>query len=94
MLEHNEFYLYLIRHGQSEINAMPDMVGQKEDSRLTGKGRNQAKLLGQRFAKEGKKLDSVYTSPYVRANDTCQIAMAEIPDDLKAPIFQASPLRE
>lgn len=94
MLEHNEFYLYLIRHGQSEINAQPDMVGQKSDSRLTEKGKNQAKLLGQRLAKEGKKLDIVWSSPYVRAHDTCQIAMAEVPDSLKPSIQLDTNLRE
>ena len=75
MLEYNEFYLNLIRHGQSEINAQPDLVGQKADSRLTEKGKNQAKLLGERLVKE--KIDHVYSSDYLRAADTCRIALQE-----------------
>lgn len=94
MLEHNEFYLYLIRHGQSEINAMPDMVGQKEDSQLTEKGRHQAKLLGQRLAKEGKKLDLVFSSPYDRALATAKIALEQVPEDKKSPIVLAPEVRE
>lgn len=94
MLDYNEFYLYLIRHGQSEINVMPNMVGQKEDSRLTEKGREQAKLLGQRLAKENKKLDVVCSSPYSRAHDTCQIALGEMPEDLKSPIAIVPEVRE
>lgn len=75
MLEYNEFYLNLVRHGQSEINAMPDMLGQKEDSKLTEKGKNQARLLGNRLAKED--IDYVYSSDYVRAADTCNIALGQ-----------------
>lgn len=84
MLEHNEFYLNLIRHGQSEINAQPDLVGQKADSRLTEKGKNQAKLLGERLVKE--KIDHIYSSDYLRAADTCRIALQEAEAGIM-PIF-------
>ena len=84
MLEYNEFYLHLIRHGQSEINAMPDMVGQKADSRLTDKGKNQAALLGKRLAKE--KIDHVYSSDYIRAAETCKIALQEAAARVHPPI--------
>ena len=86
MLEYNEFYLYLIRHGQSEINAMPDMVGQKADSRLTEKGKNQARLLGSRFSKD--EIDHIYSSDYIRAADTCRIALSEtLKDKGTMPLF-------
>lgn len=75
MLEYNEFYLNLVRHGQSEINAQPDLVGQKADSRLTEKGKNQALLLGERLFRE--KIDHVYSSDYIRAAETCKIALLE-----------------
>lgn len=52
MLEHNEFHLYLCRHGQSEVNVMPDMVGQNEDTKLTTRGIHQARLLGKRITKK------------------------------------------
>jgi broad specificity phosphatase PhoE len=94
MLEYNEFYLYLIRHGQSEVNAQADLVGQKEDSQLTDKGRRQAILLGQRLAKEGERLNIVWTSPYDRARDTCHIAMNQIPNDLRGTTLYDSNLRE
>jgi broad specificity phosphatase PhoE len=80
MLEDNEFYLYLIRHGQSEVNIIPDMVGQVGDSRLTEKGRNQANLLGERlFWKEKLEANYVFSSDYTRAADTCKIALGHHP---------------
>lgn len=85
MLEYNEFYLHLIRHGQSEINAQPDLVGQKADSRLTEKGREQARLLGNRITKE--EMTHVYSSDYLRAADTCKIALSQAPTIQSMPIF-------
>lgn len=80
MLDYNEFYLYLIRHGQSEVNVLPDMVGQKGDSKLTEKGRNQANLLGERlFRKEKIEPSLVFSSDYTRALDTCEIALGHHP---------------
>ena len=76
MLEHNSFYLYLIRHGQSEVNIQPDRVGQEADSRLTERGKEQAALLGQRlFQKEKLPAEFVFSSDYTRAADTCKIAL-------------------
>jgi len=89
MQEHNNFYLYLIRHGQSEVNAQPDMIGQTADSRLTEKGRMQANLLGERLKKEGLSLDRVFASPYTRALDTAKIAVGE-----STPITIHEDLRE
>jgi phosphoserine phosphatase len=86
MLEYNEFYLHLIRHGQSEINAMPDMVGQKADSRLTEKGKNQARLLGNRITKD--EITHVFSSDYIRAADTCRISLGQSPTiQTVMPIF-------
>lgn len=85
MLEYNEFYLNLVRHGQSEINAMPDMVGQKADSRLTEKGKEQARLLGLRLAKE--EITHVYSSDYLRAADTCRIALGQSSIQTVMPTF-------
>jgi broad specificity phosphatase PhoE len=79
MLEHNSFYLYLIRHGQSEVNILPDQMGQSGDTKLTAKGKEQAKLLGQRFFKEGLDVDYVYSSDYTRAADTCKIVLDQMP---------------
>lgn len=75
MLEYNEFYLYLIRHGQTAVNAKGDTVGQTADSPLTEKGRLQAQLLGERLAYKDKvTFDKVFSSSYTRAHDTAKIA--------------------
>ncbi len=75
MLDYNEFYLWLIRHGQSETNAKNDIVGQTGDSPLTEKGRLQAQMLGERLAYKDKvSFDRVYSSDYTRAHDTAKIA--------------------
>ena len=49
MQHFNEFYLTLVRHGQSETNANPDRMGQLATVPLTELGRNQAKKLNHRF---------------------------------------------
>lgn len=80
MLNYNQFYLYLIRHGQSEVNIQPDRVGQEPDSRLTEKGKLQADALGYRlFRKEQLPADFVFASDYTRAADTCNIALQFYP---------------
>lgn len=92
MLEYNEFHLYLCRHGQSEVNVMSDMVGQREDTKLTIKGMNQAHCLGQRITK--KEITHVYSSDLTRAADTCRIALSASPEPLSViPSFHPE-LRE
>lgn len=75
MLNSLNFELFLIRHGQSEINAQPDLIGQTSDVKLTKLGEQQAELLGQYFRKNGENFDLVYSSPYLRASETCRIAL-------------------
>jgi probable phosphoglycerate mutase len=94
MLEHNEFYLYLIRHGQTEINVLPDMVGQHGESRLTEKGKQQAKILGERLAKEDLDLDVIYSSDYIRALDTANIALSQVPENKRVELVTTEALRE
>lgn len=89
MLDYNEFYLYLIRHGQTEINIQPDLVGQQSTSQLTETGRQQAKLLRNRFDKKKTQFDHVFSSDYDRAKDTANIVIGD-----KNPIILAPPLRE
>lgn len=90
MLDYNEFYLWLIRHGQSEINAKQDIVGQTADSLLTHKGVLQAQLLGERLAYKDKvSFDQVYSSDYLRAHETAKIATGN-----NHPIILASEIRE
>jgi broad specificity phosphatase PhoE len=94
MLEYNEFYLHLIRHGQSEVNAMPDMVGQRGDSQLTEKGEQQARLLGQRLSTEKLDIDYVFSSDYDRAAKTCILALGQASKVLTVVPSFHSELRE
>jgi broad specificity phosphatase PhoE len=91
MLEQNEFYLTLVRHGQSETNANPDRMGQLATVPLTELGRNQAKKLNLRFLQEGQYFDYIFASPYTRALDTAKLAIGK-PHDKR--IVLAQDLRE
>jgi broad specificity phosphatase PhoE len=73
MLDENEFYLTLVRHGQSTTNANPDLMGQDPDVELTEKGIMQATLLANRLVKSGQVIDLAFSSPYTRALHTAQI---------------------
>jgi broad specificity phosphatase PhoE len=73
MLDFNQFKLLLVRHGQSEINATPDMMGQTADSKLTDLGKQQAQRLKFRLEKQFFTFDHIYSSDYVRAMDTAKI---------------------
>jgi probable phosphoglycerate mutase len=78
MLDKLEFDLYLIRHGESAVNAIPDLMGQSADVPLTDKGRNQALLLSKLWEKTGTVFDGIFSSPYVRSLDTAKIATKNI----------------
>jgi broad specificity phosphatase PhoE len=77
MIGNNEFLLTLIRHGESEVNATPDIVGQLPNVQLTSKGRDQARKLRARFLHKKENFDFIYSSTYDRALQTAQLA---IPD--------------
>ena len=64
------FELYLIRHGESETNATPDVIGQDSNVKLTENGKFQAGLLKKRLTCPP---DRVYSSSYVRALETAKI---------------------
>ena len=80
MLEDIKFNLYLIRHGESEINAQPDKMGQSADVKLTELGKEQARLLRQHmfYGKDNQlkfSYDFSFSSPYTRAMDTAMITL-------------------
>lgn len=75
MLKPNRFRLFLVRHGESEVNIQPDLMGQDPDTPLTEKGRQQAEALGKSFRNYA--FDYVYSSDYVRAHDTAKIVCAQ-----------------
>jgi broad specificity phosphatase PhoE len=79
-----EFTLYLIRHGESEGNIHPDIIGQTPDVPLTERGKEQARALKKSFLKKNEKFDFIFSSTYKRAHDTCLLA---IPDDTQKTIL-------
>jgi len=90
MIENTEFTLSLVRHGESEINATPDIIGQMSNTQLTNKGREQARKLRAKFLKRNEEFDFIYSSPYDRAYHTAQLS---IPDD-KQKIILVPEIRE
>lgn len=72
MLDYHEFYLTLIRHGQSTTNQNPDLMGQEAHTPLSEKGVRQAQRLYERL--KFNPYDVVYASPYTRAHETAKIA--------------------
>jgi len=72
--------IFLIRHGQTEWNLKGKTQG-KQDSNLTEKGINDAKLLAKRLMEEH--IDVIYSSTLKRAKDTAKI----ISDELYMPIL-------
>jgi len=73
----NDINIYLVRHGESTANIIPDMIGQASDTELTENGKEQAKKLGERLGKIIKIPDFAATSSYKRALDTASIVAKE-----------------
>lgn len=90
MIENIQFIITLIRHGESIINATPDIVGQFSDTPLSEKGKRQALLLRERFLSLNEKFDYIYSSSYLRAVETAKLA---IPDQMQN-IILTEDLRE
>lgn len=74
--------IYFIRHGESEANERKVFAGQKDDSVLTEKGREQAKTTAKEILAEGIKIDRIITSPLIRAIETAHIIAKEIDFDI------------
>ena len=70
--------IYFIRHGESEANARRTFSGQKDDSLLTEKGRQQALDEGKKIKEMDIKIDLVFSSPLKRAFETAKIVSKEI----------------
>lgn len=74
MIENLEFNLYLIRHGESEVNTRPDEMGQLPNSKLTELGDKQAILLSKSL--KDVSFDYIFSSPYDRALNTAKYTAA------------------
>lgn len=68
--------LVLIRHGQSEWNAL-NLFNGWVDTKLSDKGIQQAKDAGQKLAEKGLQFDQAYTSVLTRAITTLHLALEE-----------------
>ncbi len=69
--------LILTRHGQSEWNLQNRFTGWV-DVDLTEQGRAEAKSAGQRLKAAGLAPSAAFSSNLKRANETCQIILAEL----------------
>ena len=94
MLDFNEFNLYLIRHGQSEVNALPDQIGQSGQTKLTELGKQQARLLGARLFTQAINFDYIFSSDYLRALDTALESTLHHQMSPIVPIISVPALRE
>ena len=79
--------LYLVRHGQTELNVQNILQGW-HDSPLTARGREQALATRAAFEERGVTFDHVYSSPLGRAQHTAELIVGEgqpveLVDDLR-----------
>jgi len=70
--------LYFIRHGESEANLKGIFAGQKEDSILTEKGREQAKITANEIKSRNIQINQIFSSPLKRTTETAEIIAKEI----------------
>ncbi|MDO8459693.1 MAG: histidine phosphatase family protein [Nanoarchaeota archaeon] len=71
--------LYLLRHAETEYNAHNNLIGgQSNFLKLSERGKNQAKILGARFVREGVKFDEIYSSTAERTQQTARIVCGAI----------------
>lgn len=73
--------IYFLRHGESEANFENIMTGQL-DVLLTDKGRGQAVAAGEKILEEGIKIDTIVSSPLVRAHETARLVAQTIGFDI------------
>src|SRR5512146_3119538 len=75
MFETKSYDFVFLRHGESVGNVEERFQGQS-DYPLTERGREQARALAQRWAREGMRFDLAITSPLARAKETATIIAA------------------
>ena len=70
--------LYIIRHGQTQLNKAFALQG-RSDLPLNEEGCSQAREAGRWFAEQGITFDKVYSSPLLRAVKTAQLCAEGVP---------------
>ena len=76
------YMIYFVRHGETESNVRGVFAGQKDDSILTPKGKEQAKATAETIKLEVPHIDRVICSPLKRTIATAEIIAKEIGFDL------------
>lgn len=71
ILERGKTMLYIIRHGQTDMNKSDKMQG-RQDSPLNETGLRQAREAAERIKKAGVVIDSAFSSPLKRAIETAR----------------------
>ncbi len=84
----DETRIVLIRHGETEWNRAGRIQGYQADSPLTETGREQARALAARLAREG--IDALYSSDAGRTRETADPIGAAI----RLPVMYEKALRE
>ena len=79
--------IYLIRHGETDLNKKKILQG-RSDFELNDYGRELARVTG--AALKHVQFDMAYTSPLVRAKETAQLFLAENVNE--QPLLQEEPL--
>ncbi len=72
--------LILVRHGQAS-------AGAEDYDQLSGRGYEQARLLGEQWAAEGLAPDSVYVGPRKRHRQTAETVAGALSDAWPEPVF-------
>lgn len=69
-------HLYIVRHGETEYNALGICQGQKCNAGLNENGRKQAENLALKL--KDKNIGAVYSSPLLRAYETAEITASSL----------------
>src|ERR1700722_7192301 len=79
MRKNLDITLHLIRHGQTNRNILPlsDLISQEPEEPLNKVGIEQSKKLAARLKKEGIVYNTIYVSPYKRAQETARNILEE-----------------
>lgn len=90
--------VFIMRHGEAEGFLTPSST---EDSQraLTSEGQAEAKIMATWFAKNKIEAKHVFVSPYLRAQQTCEIITASMKADITtlnfiSPLDEAKPVHD
>ncbi|MBU2871254.1 phosphohistidine phosphatase SixA [Colwellia sp. E2M01] len=90
--------LYIMRHGEAK-QFNPQINCQDSELALTEHGKQEAKIMADWFAKMKIKPKQVFVSPYLRAQQTCDLVTADMQTaittlDFITPLDEAQPIHD